>query len=423
MLQGCVSRGGGWRPALLVALLLLLAPLAHASSSRSAQEQAGIGGRAAFGCAARDGSQDDPNATAASPAAAPCDCEHQREAEEQVAELRASWKLFVILAALVFCTLAVHLMKKLRFHALPESVAVIGIGAVLGFALKMSGEDWSGAEQLDPTTFFLVLLPPIIFESGYSLHKGDFFRNFGTILLFAIVGTAINAIVMGGCLYGLGMLNLVYRLSAAESFAFGSLISAVDPVATLAIFNALDVDPLLSMLVFGESVLNDAIAIVMTQTVLDIASSTEGSGAVLLHAVRRFLGMALGSAGIGILFGIISALVLKHCPAPRPGARVCHALPHGVRSVRLCGGAGDERHHGHPLLSILMAHYTHYNLSPMTQITTQVVFRTISFMAETAVFAYLGLAIFAMSHVWTRGSSSPGETAAAAARASRRGSM
>ncbi len=58
--------------------------------------------------------------------------------------------------------------------------------------------------------------------------------------------------------------DVVYRLSVVESFAFGSLISAVDPVATLAIFQALDVDQILYMLVFGESVLNDAVAIVLT---------------------------------------------------------------------------------------------------------------------------------------------------------------
>ena len=49
------------------------------------------------------------------------------------------------------------------------------------------------------------------------------------------------------------------------SFTFGSLISAVDPVATLAIFHALHVDPTLNMLVFGESVLNDAVSIVLTK--------------------------------------------------------------------------------------------------------------------------------------------------------------
>ena len=56
----------------------------------------------------------------------------------------------------------------------------------------------------------------------------------------------------------------MYPLKPFESFAFGSLISAVDPVATLAIFHAIDVDPVLYMLVFGESVLNDAVAIVLT---------------------------------------------------------------------------------------------------------------------------------------------------------------
>jgi sodium/hydrogen exchanger 8 len=58
--------------------------------------------------------------------------------------------------------------------------------------------------------------------------------------------------------------GLVYKFDIVESFAFGSLISAVDPVATLAIFKALNVDPILYMLVFGESVLNDAVAIVLT---------------------------------------------------------------------------------------------------------------------------------------------------------------
>lgn len=53
--------------------------------------------------------------------------------------------------------------------------------------------------------------------------------------------------------------------SVLHSFAFGSLISAVDPVATIAIFNALHVDPVLNMLVFGESILNDAVSIVLTK--------------------------------------------------------------------------------------------------------------------------------------------------------------
>ena len=75
--------------------------------------------------------------------------------------------------------------------------------------------------------------------------------------LVSVVGT--DAVV------SLLQAKVVYPLSVAESFAFGSLISAVDPVATLAIFQAIDTDPVLYMLVFGESVLNDAVAIVLTK--------------------------------------------------------------------------------------------------------------------------------------------------------------
>lgn len=53
------------------------------------------------------------------------------------------------------------------------------------------------------------------------------------------------------------------QLRLTDALAFGALISAVDPVATLAIFSAMDVEPILNMLVFGESILNDAVSIVL----------------------------------------------------------------------------------------------------------------------------------------------------------------
>ena len=109
--------------------------------------------------------------------------------------------------------------------------------------------------------------------------------------MFAILGTAISALVVGGGIYLLGLADVVYPLTFVQSFAFGSLISAVDPVATLAIFQvlfqqssccdqplltllqALDVDPILNMLVFGESILNDAVSIVLTTTIVESGDS------------------------------------------------------------------------------------------------------------------------------------------------------
>lgn len=117
--------------------------------------------------------------------------------------------------------------------------------------------------MLSPQAFFVVLLPPIIFEAGYSLHKGNFFQNLGSIVIFAVFGTIISTLLVGLGLFLLGKLShynyncsslligaggVTMQLRLTDALAFGALISAVDPVATLAIFSAMDVEPVLNML-------------------------------------------------------------------------------------------------------------------------------------------------------------------------------
>lgn len=230
-------------------------------------------------------------------------------------EHNSSMSIFFVLCVLALGILLIHLMLQTNFQYLPESVVIVFLGAAIGMIINLMSHqniaNWRKEEAFSPTAFFLVLLPPIIFESGYNLHKGNFFQNIGSILVFAIVGTAISAFVIGAGIYLLGLAQVAYRLSFVESFAFGSLISAVDPVATVAIFHALEVDPILNMLVFGESILNDAISIVLTTSVLESNNATTTSEAIIL-GINRFCLMFFASAGIGVVFALISALLLKH---------------------------------------------------------------------------------------------------------------
>ncbi|XP_017004307.2 sodium/hydrogen exchanger 8 [Drosophila takahashii] len=319
-------------------------------------------------------------------------------------EHNSSLSLFFVICVIMLGILLIHSMLQTGFQYLPESIVVVFLGAFIGLSLNvMSGENgsWKREEVFSPMGFFLVLLPPIIFESGYNLHKGNFFQNIGSILVFAIFGTTISALVIGAGIYLLGLAEVAFRLSFSESFAFGSLISAVDPVATVAIFHALDVDPILNMLVFGESILNDAISIVLTASITQSANANAeaSTGEAMFSALKTFCAMFFASAGIGVIFALISALLLKHIDlrkhpslefammlmftyAPYVLAEGIHLS--GIMAILFCG--------------IVMSHYTHFNLSTVTQITMQQTMRTLAFIAETCVFAYLGLAIFSFKH-------------------------
>ncbi|NXY66120.1 SL9A8 protein, partial [Callaeas wilsoni] len=337
----------------------------------------------------------------------------QTGVQAQQEEQSSGMTIFFSLLVIAICIILVHLLIEYRLHFLPESVAVVSLGILMGAFIKIIEAqklaNWKEEEMFRPNMFFLLLLPPIIFESGYSLHKGNFFQNIGSIILFSVFGTAISAFIVGGGIYFLGRADVIYKLNMTDSFAFGSLISAVDPVATIAIFNALNVDPVLNMLVFGESILNDAVSIVLTNTAegLTRENMSDVSGwQTFLQALGYFLKMFFGSAALGTLTGLISALIsffnfgdIYICihwktPSLEFGMMIIFAyLPYGLAEGISLSGIMAILFSG-----IVMSHYTHHNLSPVTQILMQQTLRTVAFMCETCVFAFLGLSIFSFPH-------------------------
>ncbi|XP_064154698.1 sodium/hydrogen exchanger 8 [Anguilla rostrata] len=330
----------------------------------------------------------------------------QTGVKAQEEEQSSGMTIFFSLLVIGICIILVHLLIKFKLHFLPESVAVVSLGILMGAFIKIIEfqelANWKEEEMFRPNMFFLLLLPPIIFESGYSLHKGNFFQNIGSITLFAVIGTAISAFIVGGGIYFLGQADVIYKMTMTDSFAFGSLISAVDPVATIAIFNALNIDPVLNMLVFGESILNDAVSIVLTNTAEGFArseNSTVTGWETFTQALGYFLKMFFGSAALGTLTGLISAISLKHfdlrkTPSLEFGMMIIFAyLPYGLaEGIKLSGIMAIL------FSGIVMSHYTHHNLSPVTQILMQQTLRTVAFMCETCVFAFLGLSIFSFPH-------------------------
>lgn len=183
-------------------------------------------------------------------------------AEEQ--ERDSSLALFLVLFLLIFSFFVSYYLRVKRITAIHETIVGLFAGMLVGAVLRLGpGQEVQNMLSFSNTIMLNVLLPPIILASGYDLRQENFFRNFGIILAFAFAGTFISAIVIGVLVYLWSLADFTISLSILDCLIFGSTLSATDPVTILAIFNTKKVDPTLYSIIFGESLLNDAVSIVM----------------------------------------------------------------------------------------------------------------------------------------------------------------
>ncbi|XP_053616159.1 sodium/hydrogen exchanger 6 isoform X2 [Plodia interpunctella] len=254
----------------------------------------------------------------------------------------------------------------------------------------------------DPEIFFNIILPPIIFHAGYCLKRKYFFRNLGAILTFAMVGTALSALVIGSLMYGCVQLmpaSLASSFTFLDTLYFGALISPTDPLTVLAIFSQLKVDVNLYAMIFGESVLNDAVALVLSGAIQNYEKRYSNDGGfeitAFLAAIGDFIGIFSLSLLVGALMGCLTALISKFThvrdwPLLESAlfvlmsyaafliAEVCELT--GVVAVLFCG--------------ICQAHYTYNNLSSDSRNRTKQLFELLNFLAENFIFTYIGVSMF-----------------------------
>lgn len=257
----------------------------------------------------------------------------------------AAFGIAAVISVLMLGTLLLFALRhfKVSYSSLPDSWVFMAIGLVAALTLDAG----SGSSHLDRVVsaidgsfseiFLFVLLPPIVFRSGYELNVVDFFGSLGTICVFAFGGTMLNALVMGLILWVLSQLPFLTSFSGTQALLMGTLLSATDTVAVIAVFDKLRVPDSLYSIVLGDSVLNDAVSIVAFRTLASFEASGSVSAMGILKGVGLFLLNFVGSTAVGVLIGVLNALLFKFVRL-EPSEPAAAAAPSVGDTAAVAGG-------------------------------------------------------------------------------------
>jgi len=220
--------------------------------------------------------------------------------------LEGNHVILYIIAGLICGQLIKHFANITK---LPYTPILAIFGLAVGFVDKELGNWGKGAiliSNINPHTFFLIFLPPLIFESAFSIDWHTIKQEIIQILILAGPLLVVNAFVTAFAMRHILQYDGEFTFEAA--LMFGSLISATDPVAVVSVMKELGASRTLTTMIEGESLINDGTAFVMFSVTLDLV---KGKPFQLHEITIAFTRLSLGGPIFGIISGIVISFWLK----------------------------------------------------------------------------------------------------------------
>jgi monovalent cation:H+ antiporter, CPA1 family len=289
----------------------------------------------------------------------------------------------VVLAASVLLAVASLLAVVTQRARVPLTLILVLVGFVAGEAARANGIAVPIEGERFHDVLLFAFLPALVFEAALTLPARVFVKNLVPILTLAIVALVIAAGLVAVFVHlGLGV-------SITAALLFGALISATDPVAVTATFRRLGVPNRLLVLVEGESLLNDGIAIVLFNILLLSLLGTEQIG--LIEGIADFLYVFFGGVALGGILGLaVAELAGRLGRLPSTALTIAVAYGSFVLGEEIFGFSGVM---ASVTAGLVLAAFAH-TLIPKEEVDTwQAVWETIGFVANGLVFILIGLAI------------------------------
>src|ERR1700757_1445208 len=270
--------------------------------------------------------------------------------------------------------------------ALPYPIVLVLGGLALNFMPRLP------AVNLNPDIVFYFILPALIYPAALFTSWRDFRRNLRRILLLAI-GLVLFTMGAVACLAHW----LVPALPWASAFALGAIVSPPDAVAATAIIRRLGVPHRIQVILEGESLVNDATALVALQ--FAIAAVVTGTFSPA-SAAGRFVWAAAGGIGIGLLVGGAMRWVQSHLD--NPPVQITFSL-----LTPFIAYLSAEQMHASGVLAtvavgIFLGWHSPLMITARTRLQAFAFWETITFLLNGFVFIVIGLQLPRILHAWNQ---------------------
>jgi Na+/H+ antiporter len=282
---------------------------------------------------------------------------------------------FELLLFLIAVVLGLELAAR-RLRMPPAAALILG-GIALAFIPGVP------PIALDPDLALVLFLPPLLFSSAFFTVWRDFRADLPIILQLAVGAVAFTTAVVGVVAHW-----VVPSLPWAACFALGAIVSPPDAVAAKAVLQHVPLPPRVSVLLEGESLVNDASGLVLYRFAVVAALTGAFSTA---HAVASFGLLSVGGVAAGIIFGVVVSLAVARLDDPTlvsigsllgAWASYIGADAVGVSGVLSTVTAG-----------LILGWRQHTVLTAVTRTQTAPVWDVVVFILESMVFILIGLSL------------------------------
>ncbi|MCL2844196.1 MAG: cation:proton antiporter [Chitinivibrionia bacterium] len=207
------------------------------------------------------------------------------------------------MSLITIASLSWVVLKKLKFS---YSIGLVIVGLIVGVIANVyQGQLNYVGIRLSYDVVLYLILPILIFDAALNVNSKVLFKNMVPIALLLVVGVLVSAFVIGG------LLSWTMGFYFGAMLLFGIIISAVDPVAILALFNEVGAPKRLRAIIEGESMSNDSTVIVLFSIVLALTYHTPDITLSIPTEILRMIKILFGGTAVGIVVGFVGAFFCK----------------------------------------------------------------------------------------------------------------